>query len=151
MNFYKEEIEYEPFKFIFLNLEGRCYCCGQKGHKLLQSCKRDQIPKEQWAIVKVKQSHELQIKESDQNSSSSKESSISSTNSKNVGWANLHIIMNKSTEIKTKILLDSGSSITLFYDDTYCKEIKDANDPIEVHTNGGALAIIKTCVIPDLG
>ena len=24
----------EGLKFTFMNIEGRCYCCGQKGHKL---------------------------------------------------------------------------------------------------------------------
>ena len=102
-----------------MNQEGRCYCCDQKGYTSSQYHKRDEIPKDEWAIVKVMQSRANQLKEACQNRCSSKILFILCTNIKSIGWANSHIVMNQKLNITN--LSDSGSSTTLFCNNTYCK------------------------------
>eukprot|EP00957_Ditylum_brightwellii_P165359 12590209-Ditylum_brightwellii.AAC.1 len=34
-------------------MEGRCYCCGKKGHKSPQCSKKSTTPREEWAINKA--------------------------------------------------------------------------------------------------
>ena len=38
---------------------------------------------------------------------------------KQIGWANIYIIMNQTSTMKSKILLDSGASKTLFCNKEY--------------------------------
>eukprot|EP00957_Ditylum_brightwellii_P086009 6543583-Ditylum_brightwellii.AAC.1 len=48
----KEESNEEATPLAFAQMEGKCYCCGKKGH-LSPECKQeDKIPKEYWAIHK---------------------------------------------------------------------------------------------------
>ena len=145
----KDEEDTKPLKFTFMNIEGRCYCCGQKDHKSPQCPKKNVIKKENWAITKAKQSHVLQVNNAESNAS--QKSTTSSVSSKSVGWANSHIIMNHNTQLKNKILLDSGSSTTLFCNQKYCENIQNTAEPISVHTNGGTFGIDQKCNIPDLG
>ena len=39
--------------YMFANMEYRCYCCGQTGHKFPQCPHKDRIPKSGWAIHKA--------------------------------------------------------------------------------------------------
>ena len=89
------------------------------------------IAKENWAITKAKKA--------EKESNASQSSTISSISNKSVGWANSHIIMSQNPQLKTKIILYSGSSTTLFCNKRYCDEIEKTNDSIQVHTNGGTL------------
>ena len=41
-------------------------------------------------------------------------SSISATESKQQGWASVHVVCNQIHQMRNKIILDSGSSTTLF-------------------------------------
>jgi hypothetical protein len=43
----------EPLVLCFMQMEGRCYCCGKKGHKS-PNCKHQDKPKDEWAINKAK-------------------------------------------------------------------------------------------------
>ena len=37
----------------FVQLEGKCYCCGKAGHKSPNCFLKNKIPREEWAINKV--------------------------------------------------------------------------------------------------
>jgi hypothetical protein len=41
----------------FAQLKGRCYCCGKPGDRPPDCWEKDKIPREEWAINKVKSSH----------------------------------------------------------------------------------------------
>ena len=71
----------------------------------------------------------------DQNNQSS---TISSSESKQQGWASVHVVCNQGHHMKNKII-DSGSSMTLFCNNNYCNKIKTTKDPIDIHTNGGII------------
>ena len=100
---------------------------------------KTKIPKEEWAITKAKQTHAMEIdKHTNQNNQSS---TISSSESKQQGWASVHAVCNQGHHMKNKIILDSRSSTTLFYYDNYCNKIKTTKDPIDIHANGGNIQV----------
>ena len=77
----------------FAQLEGQCYCCGKRGHKLPDCNKKDKFPKPEWAINKSQQQFAQEQKT--QTNSSSAASSNNSVRTEprsepTVGWAGLH-------------------------------------------------------------
>ena len=78
-------------------------------------------------------------------------SSISSTESRQKGWTNVHIVCNQGHQIRNKIMLNSGSSTTLFCNKNYCKQIKTTQDPIDIHTNAGIIQVKESCQMPQIG
>ena len=49
----------------FVQLEGKCYCCGKPGHKSPQCFMKDKTKREEWAIKKI-QMTQLNNKESNE-------------------------------------------------------------------------------------
>ena len=135
-------------RYTFSTIEGRCYICGKPGHKSPQCKMKAKIPKEEWAITKAKQSHAMAINESvEQND----QMSTISNQSKQQGWTSVHVIYNQGNSMKNKIILDSGSSTTLFCNKNYCNKIKNTKNPIDIHTNGGTLQVKESCELPEIG
>ena len=81
----------------------------------------------------------------------SQPSSICSTESRQQGWASLHVVCNQGHRMKNKIILDSGSSTSLFCNKNFCKQIKTTQDPIDIHTNGGIIQVKASCQVPQIG
>jgi hypothetical protein len=53
----KEDKDEQEVPMSFVQLEGRCYCCGKPGHRSPDCQKKDKISQEEWAINKVEASH----------------------------------------------------------------------------------------------
>ena len=53
--------------------------------------------------------------------------------------------------MKDLVLLDSESTNTIFCNEAYVSNIREAKKPLEIHTNGGAMMVTKKCNIPHLG
>ena len=89
------------------------------------------------------------------NKKENKTSSLETTNylkskaNKNA-WANTHLVMANVTNMQNKILLDRGSSTTVFYNEDYCDTIKPTQK-VQMKTNGGDMYMNKSCTIPNLG
>ena len=49
----KEEEDTDIMDLSFVQMEGKCYCCGRVGHKS-PHCKHKNKPREEWAIHKAK-------------------------------------------------------------------------------------------------
>jgi hypothetical protein len=47
-----QELQEETIHLSFAQMEGLCYCCGKKGHKLPQ-CRQNSKPKSKWTINKT--------------------------------------------------------------------------------------------------
>eukprot|EP00957_Ditylum_brightwellii_P109993 8390379-Ditylum_brightwellii.AAC.1 len=47
------ENEDEALALSFAQMEGQCYCCGKKGHRLPQCFKKSTILQDEWAINKA--------------------------------------------------------------------------------------------------
>ena len=58
--------------------------------------------------------------------------------------------MANTTSMQNKILLDSGSSTTVFCNENYCNTIKPS-ETVEIKTNGGTIFMNERCMVPDLG
>ena len=48
----KDKDKQEASKMLFVQMEGRCYCCGKPNHKSL-NCHYKNKPKSKWAIKKT--------------------------------------------------------------------------------------------------
>ena len=106
-------------KYSFSRIEGKCYICGKQGHKSPQCKLKNKISREEWAIRKAKQTHAMEIDELVEQKT--QPSSISSTESRQQGWVSAHVVCNQGHQIRNKIIIDSGSSTTLFCNKNYCK------------------------------
>ena len=119
----KKEEEEEPITFSFMQMEGKCYCCGKQGHKSPDCQQKDKIPKEEWAINKLQQQYN---KMNSDKKSSTDNSTISSNKSKTkVGWAGVHCAFTQATDLRELILLDSDSTDTIFCNLDYVSNIQD--------------------------
>ena len=49
------------------------------------------------------------------------------------------------------ILLDSGSSTTLFCNKNYCKQIETTQDPTDIHTNTGIIQVKESYQVRQIG
>ena len=78
-------------------------------------------------------------------------SSISSTESRQQGWASIHVVCNQGHHMKNKIILDSSPSTTLFCNKNYCKQIETTQVPIDIYTNGGIIQVKESCQVPQIG
>ena len=52
--------------------------------------------------------------------------------------------------MKNKIILDIGSSTTLFCSKNYLKQIKTTQDPIDIRTNGGIIQVKESYQVPQI-
>jgi hypothetical protein len=148
----------------FAQLEGKCYCCGEANHKSPECDKRDTIARKDWYINVMKkqgQSH-AQVgsgdkQESPQDNNNENASTISSNNNNNNndankprGWCGAHVAMQffQADELKWCILLDNESTTSIFCNEKYVTNIRDANQTLELRTNGGILESSKYCDVP---
>ena len=95
----------------FVQLEGKCYCCGKAGHKLPQCYMKSKIPKEEWAINKVQMT---QVNKDQSVNNNEIDTSSSTENEKNIGWAGVHVLFLQgesndkfAEELKTKIAIQT--------------------------------------------
>ena len=155
----------EPLSPTFTQIEGRCYCCGKSGHKSPQCKFKDTKPKSKWFINTV-QLTQLKIGaiEDDSKTGATKmtkelntDSSITTRLSlKKIRWSNIHYNLNNckkktSNDLKDLVLLNSDSTDTIFCNEKYVTNIKIAEQPLEIQTNGRIMKVTKTCEIPFLG
>ena len=97
------------------------------------------------------------IKATEETSTYSGYSTITSnSNPKRIGWTNLHYSLsnydhNQSETMKNLVLLDSNSTNTIFCNEEYVTNIKKADIPLEIHTNGGTMMVTQKYKIPQQG
>ena len=80
---------------------------------------------------------------------------ISKSNPKRIGWTNLHCILSnynqhESEMMKNLIILDSDSSNTIFCNEAYVTNIRQAEKSLEIQINRGTMMVTKKCNIPHL-
>ena len=81
---------------------------------------------------------------------STKTDEDSTQSKKKIGWLNTHILMTQCQEMKNQVILDSGSSTSVFCKEEHCDKI-ETTTPIEIKTNGGSISMNQKCKVPDLG
>ena len=151
---------------MFTQIEGKCYFCDKSGHKLPQNRYKDSKPKGIWFINTVQdtQTNKLSSNDNDSNTSAKKKSSeynsdstiTSKSSYKKIGWSNLRLNLSNCNSdqlniMKDLVLLDSDSTNTIFCNKSYVNNIKDAEHPLEIQTNGGTMIADQTCEITYAG
>ena len=53
----------------FVQFEGHCHCCGKKEHHSDKCFKKNQIPKKDWVINKIKDNQNVQMDNSEEEDS----------------------------------------------------------------------------------
>ena len=152
----KEDKDETGPALTFVQLEGKCYCCGKAGHKSPQCYMKGKIPREEWTINKVQMT---QVNKDRTENNEDKDSSQSTEKEKSIGWAGVHTLFLQgennekfAEQLKKKILLDSDSNATIFCNENYVDEIWDTDERMEVGTNGdGYLESKQKCNVPLLG
>ena len=143
----------------FVQMEGKCYCCGKAGHKSPQCYLRNKIPREEWAINKVQMTQMSKDEDDTNNKNTDNLQSKDENNEKSIGWAGVHALFLQgenddefARQLKKTILLDSDSNATIFCNEEYVNEIWDTNQRMELGTNGGGhLESKQKCNVPLLG
>ena len=131
----------------FAQLEGKCYCCGKAGHKSPDCNKKEKIPKNEWAINKSQQQFVQEQTTGTEASSAPSDKS----NEPTVGWAGLHYSFAHISSLKDSILLDSDSTDTIFCNEEYVTNIREAPTTMVMNTNGGPMVSKQLCDVPHLG
>ena len=131
-------------KLAFVQMIGKCYCCGSPNHKSPE-CPHKDKPKAQWAI---NQSNII---------TDMTQPTVNDGNNNQRGvpaWQGTHIQfaeMSMWREMKDWILLDSQSSATVFCNSAYVENIHKAKSPLQLATNGGLLTVNHCADLPDYG
>ena len=87
----------------------------------------------------------------------SRNSTITSKyNPTRIGWTNLHYTLSnynqhQSEIMKNLVLLDSDLTNTIFCNEAYITNTRQAEMPLEIQTNRGTMMVTKKCNIPHLG
>ena len=129
--------------------EGKCFCCGKKGHYSNQ-CRYKDKPKSEWAFAKAAQNFAASNDEQSTNTNNTDDRSVSSE------WSGLHISMNNSELkgedlMKNSIILDNGSTVDLFSNPELVHGIHQSEQIMELHTNAGSKINNRKATVPGYG
>ena len=131
-----------------------CYACGEIGHKSTECTKN--VPKDQWWIKKKYMQLYVHTRTSD---SSTVTSGLSST----TGWAEQGnhfmvcrpcrepVLLSKNKNKDRSIILDSGSSISIFSNGSMLEDIHTVKKGIIMATNAGDMVVDKQGILPGFG
>ena len=135
-----------------------CYVCGKKGHIFSDCTKRESTPKREWHINKskeVKQYHQMveeirTFQNTQVNSSNDSVASADTSSRPEDAFHFLHYFsgVQRATPMRDTMVLDSGSSIDLFCNETWLKNIHASNTPTSIGTNAGSLEVTKRGTLP---
>ena len=159
----KEKEDETPLNLSFAQMKGKCYCCGKSDH-MSPDCPDKDKPKKEWAIAKFTakqgQSHAQSGRKSSNNQErNAGESTPSNNQSENengdsFSWNGAHIQLNqvsKYEEMKDWILLDNQSTVHIFCNKKYAKNIHTVLGELNLATNGGELTTNKKATVKMVG
>lgn len=131
------------------NIRRVCLACKSKDHMLNECPHRDDIPRNKWFDrTKNEYNHHQNKKEDDETSIANRVSmnSNKSNRSSSNKWVgtqvnseiNLNISTNNKANSDKIVILDSGSTISLFKSKNLVRNIREAPNKIELDTNAGS-------------
>jgi hypothetical protein len=145
----KDKDDEDSTPLSFSQMEGKCYCCGKKGHRSPECYSKSKIPQAEWAINKSQQHAQLMKKNAEEkarNASANTASNTAPNEEGSVGWTGYHCSFMQSA-MKNLILLDSDSTDTIFCNRKYVKNIRVSGEPLSIETNGGVIHSTLKCDI----
>ena len=131
----------------FIQLEGKCYCCGTAGH-MSPNCPHKARPKSKW-FMKTGQIFVITSSQQSDNSSVTTHTSQSSPSETNQvetgidnsgereGWNGYHAQLANISEMKNLILLDNQSTDHVFCNAKLVQNIRKSSKALMLSTNGG--------------
>ena len=136
----------DDIEISFAQLQGACHCCGKKGHSSDKCYKKDTTPKDQWHINKLQKKEQDKMMAQVQNETASVVSTTTTptddaATTTNTAWSGAHISMNHIDHynLRNVIMLDNGSTTSLFANKQFVQDIKEVDKPLELLTNGGEI------------
>ena len=133
-----------------------CYCCGKAGHKSPDCPEKDTRPRNEWVgkkgVVHMQQGHD----EDDDDDMIEQETVASeiTESSKQLGWsgAQMHVsFLQKLFDADEVIILDSGSTLSLFKDGHLVKNIRWSEEELHMATNAGVRVTKQEADVPGFG
>ena len=127
-----------------------CYCCGKTGHMSPKCPEKDKIRREDWAICKAALHMQAeQMKDNEEVSQSDK-------SSKKTGWSGMQVcLMDKKKDISSKmkddIILDNGSTLSIFANPELVEGIRKSKSTLEMATNTGTRLTNQEANVPGFG
>jgi len=155
-----KEDKKEELELSFAQLENACYVCGKKGHTSNKCYKKDSIPRDQWYINKLqkqelaKMQQHVQVGNDNESAAPTTITQESTTSSGTMqAWSGAHIQFSQAdnTDLKNIILLDNGSSTSIFANPRMVTGIKTTATPLQLMTNGGELITDQKATVPGFG
>ena len=142
-----------------------CYVCGKKGHGANKCSERETRKKEDWHINKQKGANHNQqgasANESERKKNELDENSTGSSDDKRKGWSGLQVnLFGKKEKLKEtnlkdlkqgSIILDNGSTLSIFGSPDMVTDIRESNVTLELSTNAGTREINKIANVPGFG
>jgi hypothetical protein len=133
-----------------------CYCCGQKGH-IPKDCSQKDKPKAQWWINKITAQHmqtqDNESQQADQQTPGGQWNSIQMS-----GFSGFQmnprspsselISLHTTQDLKDMILMDTGSMLSMFMNETFLKDIRPSESTCRMSTNNGSKQLTHEGVLP---
>jgi hypothetical protein len=142
----------ETPKLSFVQMEGKCYCCGKGGH-MSNTCKQKNKPKSEWVVNKMKQEESHVLHQQSNTNTTTKETPPSTSTSSTTGWAGIHVHLQfyQAGGMRDAILLDNQSTASVFCNKELVENIHTVDDPMILKTNGGDLITNMKANVKDFG
>ena len=137
----------------------KCYCCGKNNHDYKDCSKRSTTNKNDWWINKQKDVQQYNqiisdiktMMNTEANSTSTTTQDEAGNTSAEASWISFHFSGHQQNGFRNTIVLDSGSSVDLFCNEGWLKNVQNMDSPHQVHTNGGSFKIQKEGLLPQYG
>ena len=141
-----------------------CYCCGKKGHLSPDCPEKNTRDRKDWYVTKATLHMQAEGTEKEEKDDETVSSSKSNKSSKQSRWtgsvSTLQVTKGRSmfhdgqidnSIMKNNILLDSGSTLSIFGNPDLVQGIKTSKTMLEMATNGGTTMSNKVAQVPGFG